>query len=71
MKLTKEQESLLIGIGLQKLLEGLARKAEPKRKHIRTKKVNRPKWSASQHKKFSATMKKKWKEIRANKKTDA
>lgn len=61
MNLTKEQEKQLIEYALSHLLNGIA---SPVRSHIKKPKGSRTKqkWSASQHKKFSKTMKAKWQE---------
>lgn len=64
MNLTKEQEKKLIEYALSHLLNGItptARVPWNKGLHGTTK----TKWSASQHRKFSKTMKAKWAERKA------
>jgi hypothetical protein len=58
MKFTRTQELQLIDIGLGKLLESLTQKP----KLIERKPQSE--WTEARRKKFSATMKKKWKEKR-------
>lgn len=52
--MTRQQELILIKIGLETVLNGLIKKEKPK--------VISKKWTIEQRKKFKATMAKKWKE---------
>lgn len=55
MNLTKEQEKQLIEYALSHLLNGIASPKVPGKKADKKRK-----WSASQHARFSKTMKAKW-----------
>jgi hypothetical protein len=58
MKLNRKQELKLIDLGLQSLINGL----------ITTKSTDKcRKWTKNQHKKFAASMAKKWTAKRAKK----
>ena len=58
VKLSRQQELYLIGLGLQKLLEiNSVRPVEKKKPEVR-------KWTDTQHRKFKASMKKVWKKKR-------
>ena len=60
--MTRDVELKLIDLGIQKLLETFKLQEVVKKE---TKKTNtRHKWTAAQHRKFSATMKKKWQDQR-------
>lgn len=73
LKLTRAQELRLIKLGIETLLDKIYTNTPPKTRNYKPwnkglKGTGAHKWSAEQHKKFAATMKKKWAEKKAAKK---
>lgn len=71
LKLTRAQELRLIKLGIETLLDKIYTNTPPKTRNYKPwnkGKKGSHKWSPEQHKKFAATMKKKWAEKQAAKK---
>jgi len=64
MKLTRQQELVLINIGLSHVLNGLVKPTTKKVSKKKPKSTKR-KWSETQRKKFAKTMAKVWKDKKA------
>lgn len=68
LKLTRTQELRLIQLGIETLLNKIYTNTPPKTRNYRPHNKGKKgvhKWSDTQRKKFSATMKKKWADKRA------